>query len=118
MPPHTLILNTRVRFRTIRTLWKHFSPPVWIYAQYLCGFFVRKNKEENITLLRVGMGMKSPIEFEKYFWIYKSVHWSKFLTVLYTEKNYKSVPNQIEFAVAKNNFLIEATYSVRWRDEQ
>ena len=35
-----------------------------------------------------------------------------------TEKNYKSVPNEIEFAVAKNNFLIEATYSVRWRDEQ
>ena len=37
---------------------------------------------------------------------------------LYTEKNYKSVPNEIEFAVAKNNCLIEATYSVRWRDEQ
>ena len=36
----------------------------------------------------------------------------------YTEKNYKSVPNEMEFAVAKNNFLIEATYSVRWRDEQ
>ena len=38
--------------------------------------------------------------------------------ITYTEKNYKSVPNEMEFAVAKNNFLIEATYSVRWCDEQ
>ena len=42
-----------------------------------------------------------------------------------TEKNYKSVPNEIDFAVANNNFLldattafVDATNSVRWRDEQ
>ena len=45
--------------------------------------------------------------------------------LMYTEKNYKSVPNEIDFAVANNNFLldattafVDATNSVRWRDEQ
>ena len=50
------------------------------------------------------------------FWESESFWLAKNFWVRGTEKNYKSVPNEIEFAVANNNFLIDAANSVRWRE--